>query len=100
MDLWTFLSKLIWPGILIWVLIRYEKQIREFFGTLKEWTEISAPGMGLKRKVQASTTEPPEPTGKKAPEVIEEEPWCCVRTLQREEIKETSQFSGSYCMYV
>lgn len=72
MDFWTFLSKLIWPGILIWILIKYEKQLREFFGTLKEWTEISAPGMGLKRKAQASTTEPPEPTGKKALELIED----------------------------
>ena len=72
MDFWTFLSKLIWPGLLISILITYHEQIREFFGTLKEWKEISAPGMGLKRKIQASITEPPEPTGKKASESKED----------------------------
>jgi hypothetical protein len=72
MDLFTFLSKLIWPAIFVYVLIRYEGAIREFLGSLKDWAEISGPGMGMKRKIQASTTAPPEPTGKMKPETMED----------------------------
>jgi hypothetical protein len=56
MDLFTFLSKLIWPAIFVYVLIRYEGAIREFLGSLKDWAEISGPGMGMKRKIQVIST--------------------------------------------
>lgn len=74
MDIFTFISKFIWPGIIIWILIRYNQQIKEFFVTLKDWTEINAVGVGLKRKSQASTTDPPEPTGKGISESFESLP--------------------------
>jgi len=63
MDYLTFLSKLIWPGVLIYVLIKYGGQIGEFFKTIAEdWEEIRIKGMAIKRN-KAGKAEAPEPTG-------------------------------------
>ncbi len=64
MDFFTFLSKTLWPGVVVFVLLKYGKLFEEFLKTLiREWEELQFKGVGLKRS-KAGRTEPPGPTGK------------------------------------
>lgn len=50
MDWLTFLSKLVWPGLVIFIVLRYQKEIGEFLGTLKYWKKIVYPGGSVDRE--------------------------------------------------
>ena len=72
MDFLTFVTKLFWPGIAIYILIEYRKPLKEFIKTIiNEWEELQYKGVGVKRN-RAGKIEPPEPTGKTVSGALEE----------------------------
>jgi hypothetical protein len=82
MTLWGFLSSLIWASILLYVLVKYAKQIKEILGTFTEFK--IGKWLGIKRDSHAAVVPPPEPTGKIPPvwkEELSEEAQKVISTL-------------------
>jgi hypothetical protein len=64
MDFLTFLTKLLWPGIVLYLLLTYRKYFEEFLKTLiRDWEELQFKGVGVKRNKEGKAEKPPEPTG-------------------------------------
>jgi hypothetical protein len=70
MDWLTFLSKLIWPAIVVYVLLKYREPIGDFVGTLKDWTRIVFPGGSVERENRESKITPKDFAKTHVPEFV------------------------------